>query len=96
MITARLMRMIDEGPGLDWREKARCRGFDAQIFFPEENGEFSRAKEACGACTSKEECLAEAIRGGIAYGVWGGLTPLDRRNLRKELAVRGATAAATV
>ncbi|MGH9062315.1 MAG: WhiB family transcriptional regulator [Acidimicrobiales bacterium] len=31
----------------------------------------------------REPCLAEALAAGEAWGVWGGLTPVERRRLRR-------------
>lgn len=71
-----------------WREQASCLfSPEPDIFFtPQFYGE---AKEICAQCPVTDECLAEGIRqdgennhGGI-HGIWGGLTPEERINLKR-------------
>lgn len=38
-------------------------------------------KKLCNACPEKENCLATAMRNKEEAGVWGGLTPAERREL---------------
>ena len=40
-----------------------------------------RAKQVCAGCDVRAECLQQAVRTGERYGVWGGLTDLERRHL---------------
>ena len=37
----------------------------------------------CTPCGMRLACLAEALQAGIEYGVWGGMTERERRNLRR-------------
>jgi Transcription factor WhiB len=72
----------------EWRASAACRDVpDAEVFFPTaENGpiyvaQVAAAKSVCAGCRVRAECLDEAqIR--IPYGIAGGLTPEERRDLR--------------
>jgi WhiB family redox-sensing transcriptional regulator len=70
-------------PAARWRGRARCRGLDPHLFFPEdeEGGDAERAKEVCADCAVREPCLQEAMTATEAYGVWGGTTPRDRRRM---------------
>jgi WhiB family redox-sensing transcriptional regulator len=64
---------------------AACRGLDPSLFHPEA-GEVSvveNAREVCNRCPEREPCLAYAIEHGEQLGVWGGLSALERRNLRR-------------
>lgn len=63
-----------------WRDRARCAGSeDPEAFFAEDRRERMRAKAACRACPVAVQCLSEALRDGLEDGIWGGLTPKDRR-----------------
>lgn len=72
-----------------WQEYARCRGTDAALFFPDEDGthSYSRARGVCGGCPVRSTCLADAMaREGDAghegrAGMWGGLSPDQRAAL---------------
>jgi WhiB family redox-sensing transcriptional regulator len=72
-----------EEPSARWRDRARCRGLDLSLFFPEneEGADAESAKEVCAACPVREECLQDAMAAKEAYGVWGGTTPRDRRRM---------------
>ena len=40
------------------------------------------AKEVCNRCEIKQQCLEFALATNQEVMVWGGLTPLERRNLK--------------
>lgn len=40
-------------------------------------------QEDCFACPVREECLQFALENDEGYGVWGGLTPYERDQLKK-------------
>lgn len=71
-----------------WRNHAACRGCDPELFFPDRGGPSTaiaaQAKAICAACPVRTECLEEAIRDNEEYGVRGGMTPRERRRLRRE------------
>lgn len=69
----------------DWRESARCRGTDPNLFFHPDNERsaarrerFERAKKICDSCTVKWRCAEFAIESGEDYGTWGGMSEDDR------------------
>ena len=39
------------------------------------------AREVCGACVVRTDCLVDALDHRIAFGVWGGTTERERRAL---------------
>lgn len=43
------------------------------------------AREVCGACPVREECLAFALAHGVRHGIWGGFNHDERRQLRRRL-----------
>ncbi len=68
----------------DWEADAQCRGMDSKIFFPDERGAAVRrvrrlAKSVCMLCVVRAECLDYAITTRQIEGIWGGLTPEERR-----------------
>jgi WhiB family redox-sensing transcriptional regulator len=64
-----------------WRESARCREIGPEFFFAEHKGEsMSEAKSVCSRCEVRDECLEFAISKSMAFGVWGGLSPKQRRD----------------
>jgi Transcription factor WhiB len=64
----------------DWRERARCRGLDIDLFFPGENKkklsdaakrQLSKAVGYCIECPVRQECALARARTNSS-GVWGG------------------------
>ena len=76
-------------PLSDWGKDGLCRQVETEIFFPEGVGgavtaAVQKAKKVCGSCPVRQECLAWAVRTGQRYGVWGGLSQDERRELARE------------
>ncbi|MGW1675989.1 WhiB family transcriptional regulator [Saccharopolyspora sp. NPDC002376] len=70
----------------DWRDDAACRGEDPEMFAPATfTGpgavQAMEAKEICWRCPVAAECLAGA--GGDDFTIRGGMTPDERRDLRR-------------
>ena len=78
---------------IPWQAFGLCAQVDPELFFPEPGDSATAAKEICGRCDVQAECLDWALERGERFGVWGGTTELDRRELRK--ATRPAPAAST-
>jgi WhiB family redox-sensing transcriptional regulator len=77
-----------------WRDEARCLDYPGVLFFgvedsetaAERRGREEQAKRICSSCTVRGECLEYALRVREPYGIWGGLTELERRaRLRTKL-----------
>jgi WhiB family redox-sensing transcriptional regulator len=71
-------------PGLvtmSWREWARCKGVDPEIFYPPEEDDALEAKEICAGCPVQEVCLDYALTRREKLGVWGGMTERERRRM---------------
>jgi WhiB family transcriptional regulator, redox-sensing transcriptional regulator len=66
--------------GSDWYDDAACQGLGFQEFFDAE--QLTAAREICSSCPVRAKCLQFAIDNGITAGIWGGLTPLERRRVR--------------
>ncbi len=73
----------------DWQEFAACAGDQGALFYPPLQQERKavrlarerQAKAICQTCTVREECLDHALHVGERYGIWGGLTDQERRNV---------------
>ena len=54
-----------------------------KLFYPEKGGGGPRAaKKICARCPVRAECLTDALtRRDLGYGVLGGTTPRERREL---------------
>jgi WhiB family redox-sensing transcriptional regulator len=72
----------------EWQLRATCRNLDCALFFhPErERGSLraereARAKRICHTCPVITECGLHALRVDEPYGVWGGMSVAERRDL---------------
>jgi len=74
---------------MDWHDNAACRELDPDAFFIEHLKDdryiraLARAKAVCRTCPVREECLDFAVRNNEPAGVWGGLSPRERRRHRR-------------
>jgi WhiB family redox-sensing transcriptional regulator len=72
---------------LEWREHAACLPYPAVLFFGLDDSETpaerrireDEAKRICSTCDVKRECLEYALTTKEPYGIWGGLTELERK-----------------
>jgi hypothetical protein len=74
----------------EWRTRAACLSADSELFFPTaeagplHEAQVAAAKAVCARCPVRVECLDEALV-RIPDGIAGGLTPEERRKLRRPL-----------
>lgn len=75
--------LIQEGD-TSWVARGACKGRDITIFFPVrgDNSAVKQAKEICGTCVVKDECLAYALRTDQEAGIWGGTSGRERREMQ--------------
>ena len=68
---------------LSWRQQARCRGVDPEVFYPvsDDDEDAEEAKSICALCPVREACLEFALTTREKHGVWGGLTERERRRV---------------
>jgi len=66
-----------------WAARARCADADPELFFPPGDGPATEARQICSQCPVRDDCLTYALDAGEQYGIWGGLDPTERRNLRR-------------
>lgn len=65
-----------------WTVHAKCRGLEDALF--PEGANQKRARVVCMSCPVRSNCLAEALDNRIEWGVWGGMTERERRQLLRE------------
>jgi WhiB family redox-sensing transcriptional regulator len=74
-------------------EEPKCASIDSDLFYgkdPDEPGyskfqierQYDLAKKICSGCIHKIECAEWGIQ-NEDHGLWGGLTPNERRKLRR-------------
>jgi WhiB family transcriptional regulator, redox-sensing transcriptional regulator len=76
-------------PDTDWREQAACLPYPAILFFGVDDAEApadkqsreDEAKSICALCDVRQECLNYALTTREPYGIWGGLTEVERKAL---------------
>ena len=73
-----------------WAADALCADEDPEIFFPPNDDPAVQARRICGQCPVRDECLAYALEAREEFGIWGGLDPNERRNLKRRLQRRKA------
>ena len=71
-----------------WFERAGCAGEDPEVFFPVGTtpaalAQVRMAKSICARCPVSTECLRWALETNQDAGVWGGLTEVERRALKR-------------
>ena len=85
-LALRRRRLLTEVAPLAWREDALCAQTDPEAFFPEQGSSPRPAKVVCDACPVRVDCLEHALANDELYGVWGGLSPRARGELRRKRA----------
>jgi WhiB family transcriptional regulator, redox-sensing transcriptional regulator len=64
----------------EWWADAACRDRPDVDFFAADPGP---ARAVCAACLVRRECLDWAVAMKVRFGVFGGLTPAERRGGRR-------------
>ena len=66
---------------------ALCKGERTDMFYPDIGGpslrQVQRARGMCRKCEAIDDCLIAALKGREFYGIWGGVTPKQRRVLAR-------------
>lgn len=92
--TRMLFKLIESLDELDAAgEPVLCKQ-DPDLWFPEGQGaavyaSLKEAKAACMPCPLRDQCLTFALVADKNEGVWGGTTPIERKNIRKDLVRHG-------
>lgn len=64
-------------------DDAACRHESTDLFYAG-GRKFHQAVAICQTCPVKQACLDYALETGQPQGVWGGLTPEQRNQLRRQ------------
>lgn len=67
-----------------WQDRALCNQTDPEAFYPEKGGSTREAKQVCKSCEVREQCLQYALDHDERFGIWGGLSRTERRQLNQE------------
>jgi WhiB family redox-sensing transcriptional regulator len=71
-----------------WRKDAACREVDPAVFFPvgvtgPAVAAIAAAKAVCDGCQAQPACLEFAVSTNQEYGIWGGTSEDERRDIRR-------------
>jgi WhiB family redox-sensing transcriptional regulator len=71
-----------------WRQHAACGEVDPKVFFPvgvtgAAVTAIAAAKAICTGCDVRAECLEFAVTTNQEYGIWGGTSEEERRDIRR-------------
>jgi len=69
---------------LPWMDDAVCDAAGADLWFADDRRDQEFAAGLCRICPARLPCLAHALDNGERYGVWGGTTPAQRKQLRRK------------
>lgn len=77
---------IDDGDASGYAA-ARCRDYDPESWFPVGKGDnadwqYEHVRAICNECPIKARCLADSLDRGDEFGMFGGKTPDERKELR--------------
>jgi WhiB family transcriptional regulator, redox-sensing transcriptional regulator len=67
-----------------WMAGALCAQADPEAWFPEKGESTRLAKVICRRCPVKAPCLEYALARNERFGVWGGLSERERRELARD------------
>lgn len=81
---------IRQAPDRAWMARAACRGRPSDMFFPQVDERKAKgielygiARRVCAGCPVRPDCLEYALANREYLGMWGGLTPAERRALQQ-------------
>lgn len=66
-------------PYMNWRNDAKCRNEDPEIFFPSDAAPVAKPLRVCAGCGVRPWCLADALDSRDLIGIRGGTTEDERR-----------------
>ncbi|MFD4996955.1 WhiB family transcriptional regulator [Streptomyces buecherae] len=71
---------------LGWQTAAACQGEDLELFFPRGAGGASTAAQRkalaiCARCSVRKQCLSWALENRADFGVYGGMSHKQRREI---------------
>lgn len=68
----------------EWQQYANCLGCDPALFFPGRGEMTPEVRAVCRECVVQEICLEYALENREVFGVWGGKSERQRREMRRQ------------
>lgn len=81
---ARMGVPVVSRPRPEWHADGLCSQVDGDLWFPEKGGSTRDAKRICLSCPVLVECRSYALAHEERFGIWGGLSERERRQLRRQ------------
>ncbi len=79
------MKYRDNIQDRTWMEEAVCGGAETEAFYSDTERFLRRLTEQyCKKCPVMNQCLEYALASEDQFGVWGGTTPRQRREMLKQ------------
>jgi hypothetical protein len=76
-----------------WMDDGACVQIGPGLFYPHEGSSvsnpYAEAKAVCATCPVQVQCLEYALEVDDRHGVWGGLAPRERAELRTQVRTQG-------
>ena len=85
LLSPQLLAQTRSGTARTWAARALCVGTHPELFFPPGDGPAIEARHISAMCPVRGQCLAYAVMADEPFGIWGGLDPHERENLRLQL-----------
>lgn len=77
---------------MSWREEAKCRGMDVNIFHPQKGKSYiveEKILNVCVPCPVREQCLEDALNDYLQIGYRAGISAKQRSRMVKERSQKG-------
>lgn len=76
---------IGADPTPPWFGRANCRGINPDVFIIFRGEDSRPARQICGMCVVRSECLGYALTlTPRVVGIWGGTSEKERRAMRRD------------
>jgi WhiB family transcriptional regulator, redox-sensing transcriptional regulator len=79
----RELQILTEVREMTWADQALCAEVGGDEWFPEKGDSTRNAKAVCRRCEVRQACLTYALEHDERFGIYGGLTERERRDLKR-------------
>lgn len=80
----RELQVALDASALSWTDQGSCAEVDGDLWFPGRGGSVREPKAICRKCPVRAECLEYALENDERFGIYGGLSPRERRDLKRQ------------
>jgi len=82
------MKPLTDANAPAWLDRGICAQIGGDMWFPDKGDrqDVAACKKVCAGCPVRRQCLDWALETCEMFGIWGGLTSMERRKLRREAA----------